>query len=107
MIMATTTTTTCDKCGQECVYGMVRIQATTVHWTGQREHVGEDYNEPAELCMTCGRLAADVLGLKVCEEPERIQQDTVQPMLAMTPPLEHVREMRHGWQMSESPVRGR
>lgn len=67
--MATTTTTKCDKCKNECVYGCVRFVASTEHWTGQREYAGSDQYKPIELCMTCGQIAIEMLGM----QPEMIQ----------------------------------
>lgn len=63
--MVTTTTTNCDRCGAECTHGMTRVSASTTHWTKQREEVGEDYYQPAELCLTCGAVAAEVLGMTI------------------------------------------
>lgn len=82
--MVTKTTTNCDKCGGECVNGMVRISAVTSHWTKRRDELGEDYYQPLELCITCGQIAAEVLGMKIrdnqqpsvmqCERPAGMDQ---------------------------------
>jgi hypothetical protein len=72
--MATTTTTTCDKCGHPCPYGCVRIDARTEHWTGQREMVGEDFYQPRELCLTCGKIAVEMLGMTIQSSEEHGQE---------------------------------
>jgi hypothetical protein len=80
--MATTTTTTCDKCGHPCPYGCVRIDARTEHWTGQREMVGEDFYQPRELCLTCGKIAVEMLGMKIQMSEEAVQE---RPLTAVRP----------------------
>lgn len=63
--MVTETTTKCDRCGQKCVNGCVRIRVSTEHWTNQRIEVGEDHYEPQELCLTCGGVAVELLKLRL------------------------------------------
>lgn len=83
--MVTKTTTECDKCGAACVNGCVRIRMTTEHWTNQRIEVGEDYYEPLELCLTCGGVAREVLGIKPQQMPEPIEQPIGQDIVAPRP----------------------
>ena len=61
--MVTKITTECDRCGAACEYGVTRFSATTEHWTSQRETAGEDYYKQAELCVTCGEVVAQMIGM--------------------------------------------
>lgn len=72
--MVTKITTHCDRCGGECEYGATRFSATTEHWTSQRETVGEDYYKPAELCITCGEIVAQMIGM-VIRNSEKYERD--------------------------------